>query len=1419
MESSDDEPPAGAHHYSSRAEVPTGIRNYWVQRYTIFSKYDDGIWLTDNAWFGVTPEPIAQKIAQHMADSAPKDRNILVDAFAGAGGNTIAFAQSGRWKRVYAIEKEPAVLQCAKHNAKVYGVDDKITWFEGDCMQILKHQLSVLSPYSVIFASPPWGGPAYRADDVFDLSTMQPYSLATLYSEFSAFTEHLVLYLPRTSDLKQLATIVKGGKKALAMHYFQNILLSAFILVSRDILHLRRFWTPSSVIVPYKLLVLPPFAKLPIDGHLHCYLLRSRELHLYLAPSSDLDENSAFTLPTKGSVRDKMPHATGSDGVESDNEDFNHVMRQINAPTNDASFDFLQRELEPGEKADDAVDYEDIDDDDDLPDEEIGLPHVGDENGKTREVNDEWGAMEGLEGFLTAGDMEGQPVGDELDDLFGDVPSSPVGEQKDQNGALPQAMSDEMVPDSIVDPLEATQPVKENGMVETAHEQNRDSTVTPTDMDPATFKEYQLQQALFAMSTYGPDNPPAPPENHEELLASLWPKFDRNAMPRFLELLPPKKSHFVGKSPLKPPKRIVPTKLNLELAQDQERAFRTTGQTQKRALDADNPSIVVITPLTDASCSSSDVMDITDDPDEELPGGVTMQDLQVLCADWDIKTPVSEEEKTEAVPDILENEEPGTDDDEWLFETNPPAKKRKLEKSPKDYIAYSQIDIPYFDDPISATAGVARKIHLDMNDPYLLLDERATEAALQSPKHLGAVNRDEMAGSFTKRLIKRYNISNDDAYDMLKENHQNKVRSTLGSVALEHSLPAVRLQWPYYKTKLARQEARSFHRPSLSFFPNLPVYFKKPLYIKRKHQRGKDVKTLYSSTKSLSLADNSHVLLLEYSEEHPTMMSNFGMGSRFINYYRRKNMEDPARPKAEIGETAVLLPQDKSPFSIFGHIDPGETTATIATGMFRAPVFQQEAKPTDFLVIRNSTGIDGSSYYIRNIEYIYVAGQAFPSVDVPGPHSRKVTTAAKNRLKMICYRLLRKNKNHRISVADITEHFPESSDMQNRQKMKEFLQFSKDHKEWEMRPGEPIPDEDVLRSYVKPEDICLLEAMQVGQQHLHDAGYDNDEDDADDDEREGESLEQQLAPWKTTKHFLSATQGKAMLQIHGEGDPTGRGEGFSFIKTSMKGGFRAVGESVEDKLDAQRLKENGGHSYNVARQQKSYEESIRRVWDAQKSSLSSTIEHSDDESDIDQEGTDEIFSHPRARSERPTPGLGRRDDETTSQFSRMSTSSQTGKIMKITRKIRNSKGGYDEVQEIVKDPRVIKQYAKQRHEAESRNLILGDIKPTGDPETDARRVKQLHLELQRLQRNKERRHARERQKGITTDSPARSPGAVASPSATGPKGGGTQRKCANCGQVGHIKTNKKLCPLLNGTMKAEDGTSGSAFAMGAPPAL
>lgn len=68
-------------------------------------------------------------------------------------------------------------------------------------------------------------------------------------------------------------------------------------------------------------------------------------------------------------------------------------------------------------------------------------------------------------------------------------------------------------------------------------------------------------------------------------------------------------------------------------------------------------------------------------------------------------------------------------------------------------------------------------------------------------------------------------------------------------------------------------------------------------------------------------------------------------------------------------------------------------------------------------------------------------------------------------------------------------------------------------------------------------------------------------------------------------------------------------------------------------------------------------------------------------------------------------------------------------------------------------------------------------------------------ELARLERNKERRHAREKQKGIiSNDRPADAGSPASTPAKSVEKPQGTTRKCANCGMAGHIKTNKKYCP-------------------------
>lgn len=212
------EPPEGVHFYDTAQDCPRDIAKYWHQRHNIFSKYDEGVWLTNDAWFGVTPEPIANKIAAHVATADPS-KTVLVDAFAGAGGNTIAFALSGRWKQIFAVEKDDKTLACAKHNAEIYGVAKKIVWIKGDIFDMLESRLRSVTKNAVIFGSPPWGGPSYTDFDVFDTSVMEPYNLKVLYDAFIKKSSDVVLYLPRTSDIRQLAKYGRVSEKLRVTHY------------------------------------------------------------------------------------------------------------------------------------------------------------------------------------------------------------------------------------------------------------------------------------------------------------------------------------------------------------------------------------------------------------------------------------------------------------------------------------------------------------------------------------------------------------------------------------------------------------------------------------------------------------------------------------------------------------------------------------------------------------------------------------------------------------------------------------------------------------------------------------------------------------------------------------------------------------------------------------------------------------------------------------------------------------------------------------------------------------------------------------------------------------------------------------------------------------------------------------------------
>jgi len=104
---------------------------------------------------------------------------------------------------------------------------DAITWVRGDSFEFLsqaKNDPSTLDEAvrinpatTTVFASPPWGGVNYRDHEIFDLSTMEPYNLDYLYEACRPMAH--VLFLPRTSDIRQVAKLVPDGVKIDVVQY------------------------------------------------------------------------------------------------------------------------------------------------------------------------------------------------------------------------------------------------------------------------------------------------------------------------------------------------------------------------------------------------------------------------------------------------------------------------------------------------------------------------------------------------------------------------------------------------------------------------------------------------------------------------------------------------------------------------------------------------------------------------------------------------------------------------------------------------------------------------------------------------------------------------------------------------------------------------------------------------------------------------------------------------------------------------------------------------------------------------------------------------------------------------------------------------------------------------------------------------
>lgn len=103
-----------------------------------------GVRLDAEGRMSLTPEALALAIGERAGGRS------VVDAGCGAGGNAIGFARAGC--AVTAIERDVGRLADARHNARVYGVADRIRFVHGEVLEVLPG-----IDADLVFLDPPWG--------------------------------------------------------------------------------------------------------------------------------------------------------------------------------------------------------------------------------------------------------------------------------------------------------------------------------------------------------------------------------------------------------------------------------------------------------------------------------------------------------------------------------------------------------------------------------------------------------------------------------------------------------------------------------------------------------------------------------------------------------------------------------------------------------------------------------------------------------------------------------------------------------------------------------------------------------------------------------------------------------------------------------------------------------------------------------------------------------------------------------------------------------------------------------------------------------------------------------------------------------------------------------------------------------------
>ncbi|CAK9294248.1 unnamed protein product [Gordionus sp. m RMFG-2023] len=193
------------------------LSKYWVQRYHLFSKFDEGIKMDEESWFSVCHE----KIANHITSRSQDD--IFIDVCCGVGSTCIQAAN--HFLFVFGVDIDPIKLEAAKINAEIYNVANYIDFIQADFRILFERGFR--RPFiDVIYVDVPWGGPNYLANTSIDCCDPN-FSIINLPNAYHLCKTHqkskqIMFSLPRNTSLKSIGQLFRNEPFEIEKNYLKN---------------------------------------------------------------------------------------------------------------------------------------------------------------------------------------------------------------------------------------------------------------------------------------------------------------------------------------------------------------------------------------------------------------------------------------------------------------------------------------------------------------------------------------------------------------------------------------------------------------------------------------------------------------------------------------------------------------------------------------------------------------------------------------------------------------------------------------------------------------------------------------------------------------------------------------------------------------------------------------------------------------------------------------------------------------------------------------------------------------------------------------------------------------------------------------------------------------------------------------------